>query len=40
VVKVVGIGGDGLEGGGELGLLEEFSGFVEIAVALEDALRR
>ena len=38
VVEVVGIGGDALQGAGQLGLAEGFAFFIELPVALEDAL--
>ena len=39
VVEVVGVGGDADEGLGEFGLGEGLAGFVEVAVALVDAVR-
>ena len=39
VVEVLGVVGDALEGAGELGLAEGFALLIEMAVALEDALR-
>ncbi len=39
LVEGVGIGGDFFEGLGQFGLLENFAGFIEVAVALEDAGR-
>ena len=37
-VKIVGVGGDALEGAGQLGLTEDFALLVELPVALKDAL--
>ncbi len=39
VIEIVGIGGDAFERLRQLGLLEDFARFVELAVALKDALR-